>query len=241
MLIKLHNKEEQTSIRRSSMNDIVFPNCFSTLCKYAGHLPNSLSAIDMWVAAGDFADILLKLIRPEVEVAYEAEDLVIDCANDTEAFLIMIISANRLAALRGVREDIDQLIGLLSKFYIHHALYSEVCLSISRMEMENGSLVNHNSQVRSCQNVDNGEMRKMMQEWADHIVHSPTESMMHNILIFSRMNMDHGHQFDDILQLLFKELDARPLNEFKVTAAQGGVVNAFDIHGNNLVDLNSER
>lgn len=242
MIIKIHTKEEQTSIRRQSMTDDVFAMCYSTLRLMEGK-QTTMSAIDIWVAAGQFAKVLLSLALPSEEVAIEAEDLQTDChamnLTETDAALIMAVTANRIAPYRKQRSDVGQIIQLLSPFYVNQDFYHFLRSSVGQKERLLGRKVDLLTyELRNCTDVDaERERRTIMEQWADGMFNTSVESLSHNMLVFCRVNMENDHKYDDILTTLFDKLGIKSATSLNVTAASGGKVNAIEVNGNGQVIL----
>lgn len=242
MTIKLHTHEEQTSIRRQSMTDDIFAMCYTTLRQMEGK-QTTLSAIDIWVAAGQFGKILLSLALPSEEVAIEAEDLQTDCQSmkltETDAAIIMAVTANRIAPYRKQRPEVGQIIQLLSPFYVNQDFYHFLRSSVGQKERLLGRKVDLLTyELRNCTDADaEREQRKIMQQWADSMFNTSVESLSHNMLVFCRVNMDNGHKYDDILTTLFDKLGIKSATSLSVTAADGGKVTAVEVNGNGKVIL----
>lgn len=242
MTIKIHTKEEQASIRRQSMTEDVFAMCYNTLHQMEGK-QTTLSAIDIWVAAGQFAEILLSLALPSEEVAIEAEDLQNDCLamklTESDAALIMAVAANRIAPFRKKRTEVGLIIQLLSPFYVTQDFYHFLRSSVGQKERLLGRKVDLLAyELRNCTDADaERQQRKIMQQWADSMFNTSVESLSHNMLVFCRVNMDNGHKYDDILTKLFDKLGIKSATSLNVTAANGGKVNAIEVNDNGQVIL----
>lgn len=131
-MIRHLSKEEERRLRRRLFADPVFVMSHQALRDCCPQYTD-LSPVEIWCAATDFTNVLLKLEYPEEEVDYEVADLEKEVGK--EAFFVLFISALQLCAMCKKKPVMDILFPL-AKHYIHHELYHALFSQVNMKEQD---------------------------------------------------------------------------------------------------------
>lgn len=213
-MIRHLSNEEERKLRRRLFVDPVFVMSYQAI-KDCCPQYTDLSPVEIWCAASDFTNVLLKLVVPEEEVDYEVEFLEKELGKD--AFFIFFISALQLSAL-SKKKPVMNILLPLARHYIHHDLYHSLFSQVYIKEQDEIlagrqlDFMKYELEEIANENISSEEDKAILREYIQKAIEiGDFDELKSFERILERLNGEEGHKgdFNPELDLLRKEMDSR--------------------------------
>ena len=213
------SKEEYKIYRRHLLTNIVYAISHDELDKMRPE-HTELKPVEIYLNARAFADTILKLSDIDEGLQDEIIDLQEDCQSETEAMIILVVSAIILQA-KNKNNPSDQIRNIILHIFTH-TLDNPLCQPLldkfadkEAERIAQGKIINWiDYELQDIQ------INHEVKDAIPHIIHGlmlnldkmDSDTIKSTILLLSKFNLDNNHAIDKELNELFDKLGYKTQN-----------------------------
>lgn len=229
------DKEETRRIRHIMLSDSVYLIFHDALKKWNKEEKTLLSPQEIMLAAHEFSLLLIHLPDLDEGIEDEMEDLEEEADNETDAMLIMMMSAAMLQAYAIAKGKLMRTAILaIFKRWQHHPLYNPFLMEGCKKEMERWAEDKRNNlisyelkQIELEQKSEEG-IKQLIAELLTPTWGKSQETIKEILLALGKYNIEHHHCLDSQLLCLYKQL--APKADMSVQGSNQGIMAGRDLH-----------
>jgi len=237
MIVKLD--KEQTKIeRRKLLGDGVYVLMDDMLKQLNKEGATSLSHVETFLSAKNFARLLLSLDDAMEGIDDELDDLEDEAEGENDAVIIGMVSSAIILATSRKHPEMDAR-AIIAKIYarwIDHPLAFPILKATARKEkarwVEGKSIQLLDYEIEAIKGEGEGEtaVRNLFRYFVGMARSVDSSTIKANLVVLNKYNIDHGHLYDAEINSLYEELGIK-------SNTQVNIEKVNDIHGNNEVKI----
>lgn len=236
------DKEETRRMRRIMLSDTVYLIFHDALKKWNKEAKTLLSPQEIMLAAHEFSLSLLSLPDLDEGIEDEMEDLEEEAGNETDAMLIMMMSAAMLQAYAIAKGKLLRMTILtILKRWQNHPLYHPFLMEGCKKEMERwaegkrNNLINYELKQLELEQKGEEGIKQFIAELLAPTWGKSQKTIKEILLTLGKYNIEHHHRLDSQLLALYKQL--APKADMSVEGSNQGIMAGRDLHADvNLTD-----
>lgn len=243
MIVRL-SREQQKIARRQLLNDVVYILSHDALKQLQSDGHTTLSPVEAFLSAQEFCKEILALPDITEGLNDEIEDLEGECDGKDETAMILAVASVQMQALskRRIGANYNEVITLILDYLDGNELFMPLVEQMTRkeearwVEGKKSDLLNYELKEIELEGGGSEEVRQLFEEYVSFSDKTDSQGIKEAINFLNWYNNNHGHNYDDIIDTLYKKLGIKNIKtqNTKVTVESGGKY--IDIHNNDTVN-----
>lgn len=220
MIVRL-DKEQQASVRRQLLANVVWAVCNDTLRRLQHEGRTQLSPVEVFLSARSFCDTLLTLTDIDEGIEYEMDDLETEANGTDDAILVMMLASAQLQAISKSRvgANIPKIILYLYERCEGHDLFLPLLQGFSHkeealwLEGKRTDLMKYELQEIEMNGGGSEEKTAFVEEQVKVVLNLNNPRITESFLtVLGNLNIKNNHAFDGQIQRLYEKLSVQNIS-----------------------------
>lgn len=237
MIVRL-DKEQIKSERRKLLGDVVYILTSDILKQLQKEGKTSLSHVESYLSAREFAKLLLSLTDAVEGIDDELQDLEDEVEGTNDALIISMVAAIIVQAMgkSHPQSDVATITKSILARWCDYPLADSILFSAARkeekrwMDGKRTQLLDYEIGEIERANEGDEKVREVFEYFVGMAGCMDCATIKANLLILNKYNMNHGNRYDDIINKMYQCLDTKSTTHFHIDKIN-------DIHGNKNVKI----